>query len=367
MFPLLSRTLPVAVALLVSCRTTSPLTRKAPLPLTLSPSQIEIALLTAVRGERLSSSLVTEREAMAQPYNALCPSAPGKSGWRCEAFSPGLIHAGYARGRHYLRVAIRFDDRSYTIRIVRSENLLQSGGEIHKTANLWTSELNMWIQAALAWVPRWGGHFEVIPPETGSPEISNSIIVDQPRDEVWRRFVGGVGKTFFVVNNIDPVSGFVNLSYSGDPERYVDCGEIRSTYKSRNGVYAYAGPVARDNYTYLFLGEHGGLYPMYGDASATGRMNVVVEPAPGNQTRITATARYVVSIDINQGQTSLSERQEAESLRAVTRPAGPKGDDTYDAVYDDTLTFNTNGVGSSPTFSCQPTGAFEAEVLELAR
>lgn len=55
----------------------------------------------------------------------------------------------------------------------------------------------------------------------------NSTVVDRDRDAVWAEAVPRLGKQFFALNTIDKASGLINLSYSGDPERYVDCGRFR--------------------------------------------------------------------------------------------------------------------------------------------
>ena len=40
--------------------------------------------------------------------------------------------------------------------------------------------------------------------------------------------VAGIGDSFFVINNLDKESGFINVSYSGDPCMFVDCGRVNS-------------------------------------------------------------------------------------------------------------------------------------------
>ena len=54
------------------------------------------------------------------------------------------------------------------------------------------------------------------------------MLVRQPFEEAWSRAIPQIGKSFFVINNIDKSSGILNVSYTGDPEKYVDCGTIHS-------------------------------------------------------------------------------------------------------------------------------------------
>ena len=63
--------------------------------------------------------------------------------------------------------------------------------------------------------------------------VTNTIVVQKSKEEVWRNIVPAIGKQFFVINNLDKESGIINISYSGDPQKYVDCGYIYSYVKKR--------------------------------------------------------------------------------------------------------------------------------------
>jgi hypothetical protein len=65
-------------------------------------------------------------------------------------------------------------------------------------------------------------HFSYTRP-VGIQRLENSKILEKPRDAVWNAAVPALGKQFFVINNMDKSSGFINLSYSGDPETFVSC------------------------------------------------------------------------------------------------------------------------------------------------
>ena len=69
--------------------------------------------------------------------------------------------------------------------------------------------------------------------------VSNTITVNKSKEEVWKELIPQIGKNFFVINNLDKESGIINISYSGDPERYIDCGEIYSylIYFQKLAVY----------------------------------------------------------------------------------------------------------------------------------
>jgi len=69
------------------------------------------------------------------------------------------------------------------------------------------------------------GRLEYRPPNSIAPQ-QNSVEINKSKDAVWKIIVPAIGKNFFVINNLDKESGIINISYSGDPERYVDCGYI---------------------------------------------------------------------------------------------------------------------------------------------
>src|SRR6266568_2372792 len=93
------------------------------------------------------------------------------------------------------------------------------------------------------------GNREIIPAMRPA-ELQNSITVDRPRAEVWAKGIPQLGQRFFVINNLDQASGFVNVSYSGDPEKYVDGGTARFTVQNARGPRTYEFPVASAHQVY---------------------------------------------------------------------------------------------------------------------
>lgn len=58
----------------------------------------------------------------------------------------------------------------------------------------------------------------------------NARVVEKSKAEVWKHLVQKLGQQFFVVNNLDKDSGFINVSYRGDPEKYCDCRTTHVTF-----------------------------------------------------------------------------------------------------------------------------------------
>lgn len=137
------------------------------------------------------------------------------------------------------------------------------------------------------------GRLDYIRPATNA-HVENSEIIDKPREAVWNAAVPALGKQFFVINNLDKSSGLINLSYTGDPEAYVDCGRVVSYVKNLRGerTYDFAGAKAEQSYEVM---NGSGLFAIQRTMSLEGRVNVVFEEMGPDRTRVTVNTRYVLS------------------------------------------------------------------------
>ena len=159
-----------------------------------------------------------------------------------------------------------------------------------------------------------------------------------------------LGKNFFVINNLDKESGFINISYSGDPEKYVDCGYIESYVKNARGERTYYFPAASANQTYevMDMKQSGGLFNINRKMNIEGRMNLIVEEIDPNKTIVTANTKYV-----------LTKSGTVRNVQGASQS------------FSDSISFNTNqgdrfpGSGSHSGTFCQANGNFEKEVLSL--
>jgi hypothetical protein len=193
--------------------------------------------------------------------------------------------------------------------------------------------------AALVFLAGCAGKIDYVPP-TAAP-TSNSKEMSRPRSAVWDELVPALSKNFFVVNTIDKSSGLINISYGGDPEKYVDCGQVHSYVKNARAErnYDFNGAVAHVNYEVL---QNAGLFGVDRSVDLDGRMNIVIEePSPGH-TVMTVNARYVLTV-----KATINDMQGHSSN--LSEP----------------LSFNTGGAGHGRTITCRPNGEFEREILAL--
>jgi hypothetical protein len=123
---------------------------------------------------------------------------------------------------------------------------------------------------------------------------SNSITIAKSRDEVWSKAIPHLGKEFFVINTMDKSSGLINLSYSGNPEKYVDCGQLHFDVTNARGARAYDLAGSSHDQSYEFVANQR-LFSAHRKMSLDGRVNLVFEQVDASHTRVTASTRYVVT------------------------------------------------------------------------
>lgn len=180
-------------------------------------------------------------------------------------------------------------------------------------------------------------------PERGT----NSVIVQGTRDEVWARAIPVLGKTFFIINNIDKQSGLINVSYSGDPERYVDGGMITSYVTGPRGEFRSTFPASRGSWVYNAITKLSNGMDVYSTVYRTltldGRANIILEEAPSKQTKITVNIRYIMT--------------KSGVIRTMTEPP---------SNFTGTASMSTGGElvfpGERDTY--YPTGVLEQEILQ---
>lgn len=195
------------------------------------------------------------------------------------------------------------------------------------------------------------GKVDYIRPTAQVRPLSNIKVVERPRDAVWNASVPELGKQFFVINNIDKSSGLMNISYTGDPERYIDCGRIISYVMNAYGERTYDFAGAKAQQYFEILNPSIGYLNIDRRMSLEGRVNLIFEEVGPNATRVTANTRYIAT------RTQIAYDAVKKYQQSVT----------------DTISFNSGGGASFPKNSqgqsseCVSTGALEREILSAIR
>lgn len=193
------------------------------------------------------------------------------------------------------------------------------------------------------------GKFDYYPPQSLAP-LNNSLTIGKSKNEVWKTIVPALGKHFFVINNLDKESGLINISYSGDPGKYIDCGQINSYVKNARGERTYNFPASSAHQTYevMDMKQSGELFWIDRKMNLEGRMNIIIEEIEPNNCLITANTKYILTKSSN-----IRNTQEASQS------------------FSDSISFNSGQGSTFPgnaSFSgtvCNATGTFEKEVLSI--
>lgn len=202
----------------------------------------------------------------------------------------------------------------------------------------------------IAFVSGCAGKLDYVRPNISASSSANYKVIDKPREAVWNASVPELGKQFFVINNLDKSSGLINISYSGDPEKYIDCGRIISYVKNARGERTYDFPGAKAQKSFEVM-DGNGLFMLDRKMSVEGRVNLVFEEVSQNQTKVTANTRYIV--------------QRQQTVRNATK--------NFPQSYSDSISFNS---GSSSSFTanadgrateCIANGALEREILSAIK
>ena len=191
------------------------------------------------------------------------------------------------------------------------------------------------------------GDFSYIRPDVPNALGTNHKAVNNPRAAVWTNAIPNIGKKFFVINNLDKESGLINVSYNGNPEDYIDCGNIVT---SGTHIRKQTVPIAKHQQGYGFQ-TSSSINFVNRKMALEGRANIILEELSNNQTLITANVRYIL------------HRQQT----TATETFFPK--QVWKHTESDSIAFNSGGNGGFPQgiegvpFECYATGRLEQEIL----
>jgi len=204
---------------------------------------------------------------------------------------------------------------------------------------------------AIAFIPGCAWKSPDVRLNTATSPSANYKVIDKPREAVWDASVPELGKQFFAVNNLDKSSGLINISYSGDPEKFIDCGNITSYVKNTQGERTYDFPGARAQQTYEKMNGDV-LFHIDRKISVGARVNLVFEEINPNQTKVTAKTFYVVQKNVT----------------------ARRADNNFSQSWSDSISFKTGGSSPLPNDGnsaaatvCMANGELEREILSAIK
>ena len=169
----------------------------------------------------------------------------------------------------------------------------------------------------------------------GIKNTDNSIFLKESKDKVWVKLIDGIGKSFFVINNIEKDSGLINISYGDDPCRFIGCGTLNSYVLDAQGKRKYNFPACIEYKEYEEFNK-GNLFIIRRWITLDSRASIIVQKR-NNGTLVKVNAKYVVI----------------------------KNAKIYDPSYRlirtelSNITFNSNGL------KCYANGQFEKMILDI--
>ena len=197
------------------------------------------------------------------------------------------------------------------------------------------------------------GKLDYVRPTIQPTHLANVKLINKPREAVWNSTVPELGKQFFVINNLDKSSGLINVSYTGDPEKYIDCGRVTSYVKNAQGERTYDFSAAKAQQSYEVMIPSVGLFFIERKMSLDGRVNLIFEEVGTSQTRVTANTRYVV-------QRQLTVRNAANNFPQSSS-------DSVSFNSDSSASFPAASASDSRATECVATGELEREILSTIK
>jgi hypothetical protein len=183
------------------------------------------------------------------------------------------------------------------------------------------------------------GRFEYVGPSA----VTTSAIVDRSADEVWRAISSALDGGPFAVVGLDKDSGVLTLGYSGDPERFVDCGQIVSTVTNLRGTRTYTFPAATAAAEYeLMTGKE--ILVVARRMTVEIRLTATVSRVETRRTRVATSGRYVLTRTMTTRDAQDRERTASHAIHFGSE----------------------HGAAFPGPVTCRASGALEAEVLLAA-
>jgi hypothetical protein len=144
-----------ALVLCISACRTAPIPPFTPIPVPdgLSLQQVELAIMAGILNKPPPPGYdptlsMSEEEFQRFLWEHFLRDARSRS-WFPESVGPGVVKASVNTRGYSLRVALDFDQKTISTRILSSENLSQSDTRIHRRALKWIARLHDHIQREL--------------------------------------------------------------------------------------------------------------------------------------------------------------------------------------------------------------------------
>ena len=167
-------------------------------------------------------------------------------------------------------------------------------------------------------------------------EYSKTVEFNNSKDEVWNALIDYASESFFSINTYEKDSGLMTLSFTSNPERFVNWGNWIV-----NGI---------DNKYVEFMRLRQGT-----NVDLNGVLNLRVAERDEGVTSLTANARYIMTVNQSGYRYNLNYQQV---------PYNYSDRYTFDSNSTESVLITNPAVGTSPYRTCGPTGIAESTILD---
>ena len=169
----------------------------------------------------------------------------------------------------------------------------------------------------------------------------NDIIINESKRVVWDKLLKKISDEYFVVNNLEYDSGFLDLSFSNNNEKFVDCGCYKiKVLSNKIGNESKCIPILSDDLVGTYLGGVWKFTKNY--CVISGRTNILVQEMDENKTKISFNIKYIVN---------------------VSKVLWNSWNGRLNFIYF-SVGFNSGSYGHSHGIMCKSTGFYENELLK---
>lgn len=190
-----------------------------------------------------------------------------------------------------------------------------------------------------------------IPPQTDAT-YNNTIIIEKPKEEVWNNTLLSLKILRLNLDQINKPTGVIAASYKGDPEEYVDCGQVHLKVTGLTGGeqnYRYPGSKRDQQYKTRRAGV---LIHVHRTMDVACSADISMESINNNKTKLKVIIKYYLTRNI-----------------AYMDDSGLTMDE-----FNNSISFNSGEKTQFPSVSsrdegtiCQPSGKLERLIMDMSK
>ncbi len=195
--------------------------------------------------------------------------------------------------------------------------------------------------------------YDYIPPKNDAT-YNNTIIIEKPKEEVWSNILLSLKVLRLNLDQINKSTGVITASYKGDPEEYVDCGQVHTQVTDYvGGEQNYRFPGSKRDQQYKARAS-GILINVHRTMDLACSINISIESINNNQTKLKVMNQYHLTrnvayvVDEGSLTSTMGEKNHSISFKSGERAQFPI-------------------LRSDEGTICQPSGKLEKLIMDMSK